>query len=106
LASNFGGEIVVLDEINKVYGKKNPDFEWNDKLWEVKKPKQLKRFGRNMNDGVKQIEQRPGGIVMDMSDLKIDDGQIRQFVTSIIRNTIEIPIIVKLKNGHIIFKRK
>ena len=69
--NTFGGNIHVLEEKNEIKGKKNPDYLWNGKLWDLKTPESLNGVNGRIRHGLHQIEENPGGIMINMR--KIND---------------------------------
>ncbi len=61
----FGGELEVLNEVNPE-GIPNPDYLWNGELWELKNPKSEKGINSALKKGLKQIQNNPGGVVLDI----------------------------------------
>ena len=67
----FGGDIKLLREVNQD-GVKTPDFLWNGKLWELKTLTTEKAANSAIRQGLKQIENDPGGIILDYRGRPID----------------------------------
>lgn len=61
----FGGNITLLkaDEKNRI---SRPDYRWNGKLWDLKTPKGLNGVSKRLQKGLKQIENKPGGVIIDL----------------------------------------
>lgn len=64
LHGNLGGDIVLLSEKNPE-GVKNPDYLWRGKFWELKSPSTIKAIDSAFRGGLKQIEENPGGIIVN-----------------------------------------
>lgn len=73
LHRTFGGDIVLLKE-SKEPGDKTPDFLWNNLLWELKGATSKNSVDRAIREASKQIQSKPGGIILDVStsDLPFD----------------------------------
>lgn len=69
LLDTFGGEIVVLKE-NYGYKLKNPDYKWNSKFWELKNVSSSISLENSLRKAIKQIIEKPGGIIIDISKYK------------------------------------
>lgn len=67
LMRDFGGDIKVLNE-NNVIGIKNPDYLWNDKLWDEKDATSLNSVDKQIRSGIKQIKTNPGGVIVTLND--------------------------------------
>lgn len=102
LSKNFGGDIKVLKEINehKVY---TPDYIWNDKFWELKSPDSasLNAIDKRLQKGLHQIEDNPGGIIINLNrnELDIDDiaRKIENRLTRHTSNNISCDVIVMIE---------
>ncbi len=63
LYNTFGGDIILLSEHNKPFGKKYSDYEWNGKYWELKNLKSEKSVDSAIRKAISQIYDNPGGII-------------------------------------------
>lgn len=68
LHNEFGGDITVLQQRN-IPGKKDPDFEWKGQYWELQTPNSwgVHTIDKNMREAIHQIEDNPGGIILDLN---------------------------------------
>lgn len=64
LNKNLGGDIRLLNE-SSVDGIKMPDYIWNEKYWELKSTSTEKAANSAIRKGIKQIEDNPGGIILN-----------------------------------------
>ncbi len=64
LHKNLGGDIRLLNE-SSVDGIKMPDYMWNGKYWELKSTSTEKAANSAIRKGIKQIEDNPGGIILN-----------------------------------------
>lgn len=64
LNKNLGGDIRLLNE-SSVDGIKMPDYIWNGKYWELKSTSTEKAANSAIRKGIKQIEDNPGGIILN-----------------------------------------
>lgn len=81
LHDTLGGDIKLLTEAGNsgIDGVKTPDYLWCDKLWELKNPSSMNRIDKGLHDGLKQIQNNPGGVILNVSadlDLKAIEQQI------------------------------
>ena len=67
----LGGDITLLTEINQD-GVKTPDYVWNGKLWELKTVSTENAANKALRKGIHQIENNPGGVILDYGEKKID----------------------------------
>lgn len=67
----FGGDIRLLTEADAL-GVKMPDFNWRGRLWELKTTSTLNATDHAVRKALKQIQDNPGGIILDYADNKID----------------------------------
>lgn len=67
LRRTFGGDIKLLKE-SKEQGSKTPDFLWNGRDWELKGVTTLNSIDRAIREAAKQIQENPGGIILNLLD--------------------------------------
>ena len=74
ITDNFGGTIELVKETNR-RGIKTPDYIWNGKEWELKNPSSYNAIDQRLRHGIKQIQDNPGGIILDIKndDLRIEE---------------------------------
>lgn len=65
LVHTFGGEIVLLHE-SKEPGSKTPDYLWNGRYWELKSVTTYNSTDRAVREAAKQIQNNPGGIILNI----------------------------------------
>ena len=102
LSRTLGGHIAPLGEL-RISGNPDPDFLWRDKLWELKKPKCIKRVLRRLHKAVYQIRENPGGIVLDITHIN-DDLDFLLSKVSLLLLEQETPVIdvIIIKNNTLI----
>lgn len=66
----FGGNLVLRSEDTEE-GEYNPDYLWNDKLWDLKTTTTEKSANSALRHGLQQIASNPGGIILNFEDRKI-----------------------------------
>ena len=67
LKKTFGGEIRLLKE-SDIKGQTMPDFLWNQKLWELKGTATINGADKLLQHAIKQIQENPGGVILNMLD--------------------------------------
>lgn len=77
--NEFGGDVEVLDEINKE-SVKTPDFKWNDKYWELKEVSSKNSVDKNVQKALKQIGESKGGIILDTANSNLSYTEIKEIV--------------------------
>lgn len=101
LSEFFGDEIIVLEE-SKINNVKNPDYLWRGKHWEQKKVSSVAAVDTALRNAMKQIEENPGGVVLDISDANGTLNDIYAIIANRVRrrmydDTIDIILIEKGK---------
>ncbi|MBR4193561.1 MAG: hypothetical protein IKO68_00130 [Oscillospiraceae bacterium] len=76
LLNTFGGEIIVKKEENTNH-KKTADYLWDGKLWDLKNPTTEKAANSLVRHGVSQIQENPGGVILDYEDIDFNMDQLR-----------------------------
>ena len=64
LHKNLGGDIKLVNE-SIVHGIMMPDYMWQNKYWELKSTTTEKSANSAIRKGIKQIERKPGGIILN-----------------------------------------
>ena len=106
----YGGDISMLTE-DHTPNTKNPDLEWRGKYWEIKEPKaQTKNaIDSNVREAIRQIENNPGGIILDIGNSNMPIRQIKDITLDRIRRSAkENCDLIIIRNGTIeeIFRYK
>lgn len=93
--NSFGGDIILLAE--ESFRNENPDYRWNGKLWDLKTPTKIKNLGKLVQKGLSQIFPSPGGLIIDVSNLKDPQKKIEHVVEermqTSMKNTIDVIFI-------------
>lgn len=103
LHDNLGGDIVLLNERNEDKVK-TPDYIWRGKRWDLKSVSTEKAANSAVRHGLKQIQENPGGIILNYSENNFSESKLKE----ILRRRIEasatqtIDIIV-LQRGKCVF---
>ena len=101
LHNYYGGNIHLLSEANsnKV---KSPDYIWNSKYWDLKTTTTEKAANSALRKGLKQIEDNPGGIMLDYGKCDISIENLIDVIEKRMKwytgETIDIMII---RNGDV-----
>ena len=94
----FGGDILLLGDTNPD-GEYNPDFLWNQKLWDLKTPRSSKEstIRKRIKHGLEQIKKNPGGVIIDISKSEKDIKSIENIIEMlVIKKGIEgVDFIIK-----------
>lgn len=97
----YGGEIILLTE--ESFRNENPDFKWNGALWDLKKPNKIKNLGKLVQKGLSQIFNNPGGLIIDISNLKEPQEKIEKAVKERVETSMRNGIdVIYLKNTQVI----
>lgn len=67
LHSTLGGDIILLQEAIEC-NRKTPDYAWGGKYWELKSISSAKAADSAFRTAAKQIQENPGGIILELSD--------------------------------------
>ena len=67
LHRTFGGDITLLKE-SEIKNQKMADFLWNSRLWELKNTSSINGADKSMQHAIKQIQDNPGGIILNISE--------------------------------------
>ena len=80
----FGGDITLLAD-NNPEGECNPDYLWNNKLWDLKSPTSSKHstLEKRIKHGIDQIAKNPGGVIIDITESQTNIGEIEKIVNEI-----------------------
>ena len=101
LHNYYGGNIHLLSEANsnKV---KSPDYIWNSKYWDLKTTTTEKAANSALRKGLRQIEDNPGGIMLDYGKCDISIENLIDVIEKRMKwytgETIDIMII---RNGDV-----
>lgn len=75
LIDTFGGEVVLKTEVNQ-NRVKTPDFEWNGRYWDLKKPSSAAAANSAVRHGLQQIRNNPGGVILDYGQTDIETDEV------------------------------
>lgn len=106
IKEQFGGEIILLKEKNS-QKEKTPDYLWRGKQWELKSITTAKAADSAVRSAMKQINENPGGIVLQC----IDDSDIKKVIeivdARVKRNLMfDFDIIALSTDGSLLFARR
>jgi len=86
LHDNLGGDILLLQESGEL-NVKMPDYIWRGKLWELKNITTAKAADNAVRNGLKQIAENPGGIILELGENEISLSQLQSIVNARIKRT-------------------
>lgn len=86
IKEEFGGTIELLNEIN-ITGYKNPDFSWENKLWEIKSVSTKNSVDSQVRYALKQISNNVGGIVLILDRCILTITEIIDIVAKRVKRT-------------------
>lgn len=98
LYSKFGGNIILLKE-SKEPGDRTPDYLWNRRFWELKRATTDNSVDRAIREAAKQIQENPGGIILDVSEselsLEVIENLISQRMRRVALDFAEVFVVAK-----------
>lgn len=98
--STFGGDITVLVETENVYKGKRADYLWNDCYWELKNTGSAKAVDSALRKGLQQINEKPGGIILDLGKCKDSISRIESVIKERIRKSCRFSIDIIIVHHH------
>lgn len=104
LLKNFGGSIrVKLEDNSKEHeGHSNPDYIWNGKWWDLKKPTSKRALDTRLENGFEQLndkeENARGGFIIDISNLDLDMETIIKRINGRVKASSNSNVIIILRN--------
>lgn len=97
LHQNYGGDIHLIEEKGKPEGIPSPDYIWNGKLWDLKTVSTEKAANKALRKGYNQIEENPGGVMLNYGDHIIDNEKMLSVIEERMQwyrgETIDIMIV-------------
>lgn len=99
--STFGGDIRLLVE-SPERDVKTPDYLWNGKKWELKGARSINGADKSLQHAIKQIQDNPGGVILDVSE-QLDMKKFeRQILGRFLRSDIDSLDIMLLSRGELL----
>lgn len=80
LHDHLGGDIELLTEVNEDH-RKTADYLWRNRLWDLKNTTSEKAVNSALRHGIKQIEENPGGIILNFGDKEPNIDKLWQIAT-------------------------
>ena len=101
IMNEFGGEIKLLSENNE---ELMADYEWNNKLWELKDVSTKSSIDSQVRKGLDQICRNPGGLIFGLDNCKLSIKDIQRLIYKRIMNKLSISNIdvILMKDKRII----
>ena len=84
LIRTLGGSVVLLSEKNQ-NNIKTPDFLWHDKYWDLKEVSSSKAVDNAVRKGLRQIQDNPGGIILDFKKTSINLSDVKKMIEDRLR---------------------
>lgn len=100
LHRTFGGDIHVFDE--RGYDSVSPDFRWRGKLWELKNTSTANATDNAVKKAIKQIQDAPGGIILDYGENEISDTILGVIKRRIERSRLTSVDVMLLQDGKLV----
>ncbi len=82
LHQTFGGDLHVFAEGG--FQTTSPDYRWNGKLWELKNTSTATATDNAVKKALKQIQDNPGGIILDYGENELSDA-----ILAVVKRRIE-----------------
>lgn len=101
--SRFGGDISMLVE-SPTPGLKNPDYFWKGSFWEEQEPKAYTKnaIDQNVREAIRQIKEKPGGIVLDIGASPMSLQEVREAALSRLRRSAPYNCdLILIRNGEV-----
>lgn len=106
LHKTFGGDITLLQEIN-ADKKKTPDFLWDGAFWDLKTVSSEKSADSAIRYGLKQIEENPGGMILDFVGESLDLKGLAEIIGRRLRRSAKSSMdIIVISHGKLISVRR
>ena len=101
LKRELGGDITLVKEAGQSYAVSKPDYIWHDHYWELKSLSSPKAVDSALRKAVRQIHDRPGGVILDFGKNTITissiESAIRSRLEAVCKFSVDIIILNKGK---------
>lgn len=101
--SNLGGDITLLAE-KKDCSTKMPDYLWKDRYWELKNTTTEKAADSAIRSALKQIKDKPGGIILDYGANGFDPERLRDVINRRIMRSSGFDVDILIMSADKLFK--
>lgn len=101
--SNLGGDITLLAE-KKGCSTKMPDYLWKDRYWELKNTTTEKAADSAIRSALKQIKDKPGGIILDYGANGFDPERLRDVINRRIMRSSGFDVDILIMSADKLFK--
>ncbi len=87
---------------SEIRNVKTSDYKWNHKLWELKAARSINGADKSMQKAIKQIQDDPGGVILDLTQ-EVDMAILeKQLFSRIQRSKIQTLDVMVLLNGELV----
>ncbi len=101
ILKELGGDITLVKEAGNSYAVNKPDYIWHDHYWELKSLSSPKAVDSALRKAVRQIHDRPGGVILDFGKNTITissvESAIKSRLEAVCRFRVDIIIVNKGK---------
>lgn len=106
LVETIGGNLTLLTE-SKRYNEKTPDYLWGGRFWDLKTITTTKAIDSAGRKGLKQISDKPGGVIFRYTDNSLDLQEMVQFLEERLFRSLkgEVNIII-ISDTELVFAQK
>lgn len=104
----FGGDIILLKE-SETKNQKMADYLWRDKLWELKSASSINGADKLTQHAIKQIQDDPGGIILNVLedvDLLLLERQLLRRIRRSQISTLDLMILLNSELVKVLRYRK
>ena len=106
--NTLGGDIHVNAEDDHTNNIKFPDYLWRGKLWDLKTPESENGANGRVKDGIEQIKNNCGGIMINYKDKDINYNKLEQILDKRMHwyKDITVDIMVVNKGDFVVYRYK
>ena len=103
IQKTIGGDIEIKNE-KLVYQAKSPDYYWQGKHWDLKTLSTEKAADSAVRHGIKQIAQKPGGIILLIKDCDMDIKKAEKLAVARVKRSAKFDMRLILIRGDRLYK--
>jgi hypothetical protein len=101
LIKELGGDVTLIKEASGAFEISKPDYMWHDHYWELKTLSTTKSVDSALRKAIRQIHDRPGGVILDFGKNNINissvESAIKSRLEAVCRFSIDVIIVNKEK---------